>query len=37
VPPVWPTGARRHGNLRFYWGDVSEIDQALAASELVAA
>ena len=32
-----PLLERQRENLRFYWGDVSEIDQALASGELVAA
>ncbi len=34
---IRPLLERQRENLRFYWGDVSEIDQALAAGELVAA
>lgn len=32
-----PLLEKQRENLRFYWGDVSEIDQALASGELVAA
>ena len=34
---IRPLLEKQRENLRFYWGDVSEIDQALASGELVAA